>query len=145
MPTLDATALKAQFNQINLLTEGVPYALDHTTFLPHYAALPAGAYPLTSGPLLNAVADANGANKLINPINGTVITRDVFGNPRTRNGMRDAGAVQATIVPGPLPLLGCGSALAWSRRFRRRLRQPDQNCSTLVGRRIQLASPLRSL
>jgi hypothetical protein len=122
VPSQDSAALKALFNQISLLTEGVPYALNHTTSLPHYLHYPTGAYPLTSGPLLNAVADADGANQLINPINGSVITRDVFGNPRTRNGLRDAGAVQAN-VPGPLPVLGCGGAFAWSRRFRRRIRK----------------------
>jgi len=145
---MSPAALKALFNQVNLLTSGVPYTLA-PGYLPEfpsiYIELPEGASPRTPGPLLNAVADADGVNKLINPIDGSVITHDVYGHARTRNGMRDAGAVQATLVPGPLPLLGCGSALAWSRRFRRRLRQADQNCSTLVGRRIQLASPWRSL
>jgi hypothetical protein len=123
---MSPAALKALFNQVNLLTSGVPYTLApgyHPEFPSIYIELPEGASPRTPGRLLNAVADADGANKLINPIDGSVITKDVFGHPRTRNGTRDAGAVQATLVPGPLPLLGCGSALAWSRRLRRRLRQ----------------------
>ena len=63
----------------------------------------------------------NGSAQLINPIDQSVITTDVYGNPRTFLGRRDAGAVQT--VPGPLPVLGCGAAFGWSRRLRRRLRQ----------------------
>ncbi|MEB3193602.1 MAG: hypothetical protein VKO19_00575 [Cyanobacteriota bacterium] len=123
--TQDATAVKSLFGQPNLLTSGVPYALDSSyvpVFPPLYFNLPTGAIPLAPGPLLNVVADADGANKLINPIDGSVITTDVFGNPRTANGLRDVGAVQAS-VPGPLPVLGCGAAFGWSRRLRRRIRQ----------------------
>jgi hypothetical protein len=64
-------------------------------------------------------ADPGGVNELINPIDGSPITRDVFGNPRTTNGLRNVGAVQAQ-VPGPLPLLGLASAYGWCRRLRRR-------------------------
>jgi hypothetical protein len=53
----------------------------------------------------------------IDPIDGSVITRDVFRNPHTTNGIRNIGAVQ-TPVPGPLPVLGCSAAFGWSRRFR---------------------------
>jgi len=57
---------------------------------------------------------------LINPIDGSPILLDVFGRPRTRNGLRTIGAVQP--VPAPLPLAGATAALAWSRRLRLRLR-----------------------
>ena len=73
-----------------------------------------------------AIADADGANQLINPIDGSVITTDVFGNPRTAFGRRDIGAVQSTQevpVPGPLPVLGAGAAFGWARRLRKRVRQ----------------------
>ncbi|MFN9643786.1 MAG: hypothetical protein ACK6BG_01385 [Cyanobacteriota bacterium] len=44
--------------------------------------------------LISVVPDADSLNKLINPIDGSVISADVFGNPRTYNGLRDVGAVQ---------------------------------------------------
>jgi hypothetical protein len=56
----------------------------------------------------------------------------VFGNPRSSNGLRDVGAVQHSVpgpqqsVPGPLPMLGVGSAFGWSRRLRRRLGKHSQ-------------------
>ena len=66
--------------------------------------------------------DADGANQLINPIDHSVIRTDVYGHPRTAYGLRDVGAVQAS-VPGPLPVLGGAVAFGWSRRLRRRIRQ----------------------
>jgi|LakMenE18May11ns_1017448.scaffolds.fasta_scaffold9946868_4 hypothetical protein len=132
VPNQDSAALKSLFGQPNLLTSGVPYALD-SSFVPDgfptvYFKLPAGASPLDPGPLLNVVADADGVNQLLNPIDYSVITEDVFGNPRTSNGRRDVGAVQISApvrpnVPGPLPVLGCGAAFGWSLRLRRRIRQ----------------------
>ena len=69
------------------------------------------------------IPNADAFNQRINPIDGSVISTDVFGNPRTTNGRGDIGAVQlAASVPGPLPLLGIGAAFGWSRRLRRRLR-----------------------
>ncbi|MEB3305526.1 MAG: hypothetical protein VKL58_04850 [Cyanobacteriota bacterium] len=130
----DSTALKSLFGQPDLITTGVPYALDTSDpFTLLYFDLPAGGTPLAPGPLIGVVPDADGANQLINPIDGSVITKDIFGNPRTSSGLRDIGAVQTTIeppvpppdqtpVPGPLPVLGFGAALGWSRRLRRRLR-----------------------
>jgi hypothetical protein len=117
----DSAALMSLFRQPSLLTSGMPYQLNTTFLVPHYLRWPAGADPLVTGPLLNVVPDADGGiNQLINPIDGSAITSDVFGNPRTSNGLRDVGAVQHS-VPGPLPLLGVGSAFGWSRRLRRRL------------------------
>ncbi|MEB3352964.1 MAG: hypothetical protein VKM34_01820 [Cyanobacteriota bacterium] len=126
----DAAALKSLFNQPNLLTAGVPFAVDTSdpyNFL-HYFELPDGGAPLAPGPLVDVIADADGANQLINPIDGSVITRDVFHHPRTTNGFRNIGAVQATVqtpVPGPLPVLGISAVLAWSRRLRHRRHQPS--------------------
>ncbi|MEB3256776.1 MAG: hypothetical protein VKN83_00505 [Cyanobacteriota bacterium] len=114
--TLSGPALRTLFNQPGLLTDGVPYELDANGLF--YNPLPEGAVP--AGPLLAVILDADGANQLINPIDGSVITKDVYGNPRTAFGTRDIGAVQA---PGPLPIFGLGAALGWSRRLRNRVRK----------------------
>ena len=95
--------IKALFAQPNLLTDS---AFNIGTIpgdpeINFYDPLPDGAYPALGGNLINAVADADGTNQLINPIDGMVITTDVFGNPRTSNGLRDAGAVQS-----PHPIAG---------------------------------------
>ena len=126
----DSASLKALFNQPNLLTSGLPYTLGPSIdpFVAYsYLDLPGGAYPKAFGPLVDVIPDADSLNQLINPIDGSVISTDVFGNPRTYNGRRDVGAVQslqpAASVPGPLPLIGLGSAFGWSRRLRRRLGQ----------------------
>lgn len=125
----NAANLKLIFNQPSLLTEGFAYALNpngnpNGLPFPTYYDLPIGAYPNNPGPLIGIVPDAHSVNQLINPIDGSVITTDVFGNPRTFNGRRDVGAVQqSTAVPGPLPLLGLGAAFGWGRRLRRRLGQ----------------------
>ena len=115
---LTGPALRALFDQPGLRTDGVPYALDDNGSL--YYPLPQGATP--QGPLLAAITDADGANQLINPIDGSVITKDVYGSPRTAYGTRDIGAVQGTQAPGPLPTLGFGVAFGWSRRLRTRIR-----------------------
>ncbi len=77
--------------------------------------LPDGGSPLAPGPLITIIAHADGANKLFNPIDGRVITRDVFHNPRTTHGFRNVGAVQ-TSVPGPFPVPGCSASDVWSRQ-----------------------------
>ncbi len=121
----NAANLEILFQQPNLITAGVAYTLDAISNPPFvtYFGLPGGASPNPSGPLVGVIPDADTVNRLINPINGSVITSDVFGNPRTTYGLRDVGAVQlAAPVPGPLPLLGIGAAYGWSRRLRRRLR-----------------------
>lgn len=116
----NADSLKILFNQPSLIAALGAYTLDLSSILPTFYELPAGATPNTSGPLIGVVPDADTSNKLLNPINNSVISTDVFGNPRTFNGKRDVGAVQ---TPGPLPVLGCGAAFGWSRRLRRRIRQ----------------------
>ena len=129
--TLSGLALKTLFNQPGLLTDGVPYVLDASGLL--YSPLPEGAVP--AGPLLAVILDADGANQLINPINGSVITKDVYGNPRTAFGTRDIGAVQGTQVPGPLPVLGAGAAFGWARRLRKRVRQHSLENATIPSPR----------
>ena len=121
-PTQDAAALQTLLGNPAVLTTGLPLVLDDlgggvTDYLP----LPNGAYPNPTGPLVNQIANADGANQLLSPIDGSVITVDVLGNPRTRNGLRNIGALQFAPVPGPLPLAGAAAALGWSRRLRRRL------------------------
>ena len=132
--SLNSADLKSLFNQPDLITMGIPYALtpdpsDPSAFT--FFELPSGGHPLAPGPLLAVVPNADSTNQLINPIDGSVISTDVFGNPRTFNGRRDIGAVQTsfapppTPAPGPLPLLGCGAALGWSRHLRRQTLQGE--------------------
>ena len=120
----NAANLEILFQQPSLITAGVAYTLDPNSNPPFdaYFDLPGGASPNPSGPLVGVVPNADALNQLINPIDGSVISTDVYGNPRTSNGQRDVGAVQ-TAVPGPLPLLGCGAAFGWSRRLRQRIRR----------------------
>jgi hypothetical protein len=120
-PNLNAAALQALFDQPALLTGSIPYELTSNGLF--YKNLPEGAALVPGSPLLSAIADADGANQLINPIDGSVITKDVFGNSRTAFGTRDIGAVQSTQnVPGPLPVLGLAAFFQWSRRLRRAVR-----------------------
>lgn len=122
----NAANLEILFQQPSLITAGVAYTLDPNSNPPFdaYFDLPGGASPNPSGPLVGVVPNADALNQLINPIDGSVISTDVYGNPRTANSRRDIGAVQlAASVPGPLPLVGIGAAFGWSRRLRRRLSQ----------------------
>ena len=119
-PNQSAADLQSLFGSPSLLTSGIPLILqDFGCGITAYSPWPAGAYPNPSGPLVNQISDADGTNQLINPIDGSPIVRDVFGQPRTNNGLRTIGAVQ-TAVPASLPLAGASAALAWSRRLRRR-------------------------
>ena len=127
--TQTASNLQTLFQNTGLLTgsPGIPVLVDSSVPLVEFLRpYPAGADPADPGVLIGVVPDAGpgGANELLNPIDGTPITRDVFGSPRTLNGRRDVGAVQT--VPGPLPLLGAGSAFAWCRRLRTRSRSQQQ-------------------
>ncbi len=123
-PNQSAADVRSLFSNPGLLTDGAPLLLeDFGGGLSAYLPLPGGAYPNPSGPLIDQISDANGANLLINPIDGNPILRDVFGNPRTSKGLRSIGAVQPASVPAPLSLAGATAALAWSRRLRRRIQQ----------------------
>jgi len=130
-PNQSSASLKTLLGNPDLLTAGLPLVLEDfgggtTAYLP----LPKGAYPNPTGPLIDQIANADGANQLLSPIDGSVISVDVLGNPRTRQGLRNIGALQFAPVPGPLPLAGAAAALGWSRRLRRRL--GHQQCAGVV-------------
>jgi hypothetical protein len=126
-PNQSAADLRSLFGNPSLLTSGIPLTLeDFGGGVSAYYPWPGGAYPNPDGPLIDQISDANGANQLLNPIDGSPILLDVFGNPRTRNGLRTIGAVQPASVPAPLPLAGATAALAWSRRLRRRIRSTQR-------------------
>ena len=126
-----AAELQNLFGNPSLLNSGLPLTLqDFGGGVSAYYPLPGGAYPNPQGPLIDQISDADGVNQLINPIDGSPILLDVFGQPRTDNGLRTIGAVEP--VPGPLPLAGATAALAWSRRLRRRI----QRAKTAQGQDI---------
>jgi hypothetical protein len=119
-----AADLQNLFGNLSLLTSGIPLNLDDLGGgVNAYYPLPSGAYPNPQGPLIDQISDADGVNQLINPIDGSPILLDVYGQPRTHNGLRTIGAVEP--VPGPLPLAGATAVLAWSRRLRRRIRHAE--------------------
>ena len=95
-------------NNTNILTEGLAYNLIEFEQIRAFRPLPGGAFPALDGVLVGAVPDAGsgGRNELINPIDGQPILFDVFGNPRTRGGTRDIGAVQAVPEPSSLAIFG---------------------------------------
>ena len=121
-----AADLRALFSQ-QLLRTGTG-GLPVTTLLASpliEAALPfpAAVMPLAGGPLIGAVADADTTNLLLNPIDGSPILFDVFGNPRTSGGLRNAGAVQGVPEIDPTSAATVvalvAAAWAWSDRRRR--------------------------
>jgi hypothetical protein len=108
-----AADLRTLFNQPGLLTGSPGYAitvLNTDPLIEMIAPYPGEAYPVDGGVLINVVTDANGANQLLSPIDGTPILTDVFGNARTRLGLRDVGAVQG--IPEPSTMLGLLTGLA---------------------------------
>ena len=54
----------------------------------------------TPGLLIDTVTDADTTNVLISPVDGSTITEDIFGNPRTEAAgtVRDIGAVQLSLA-----------------------------------------------
>jgi hypothetical protein len=123
-PNQSAADLSSLFGNPGLLTDGVPLLLqDFGGGLSAYLPLPGGGYPHPGGPLIDQISNADGANLLMNPIDGNPILLAVYGNPRTSNDLRSIGAVQPAYVPSPLPFAGATAALAWSRRLRRRIQQ----------------------
>jgi hypothetical protein len=74
------------------------------------------------GKLLDVISDfdcmSGGAKGLLNPIDGSCITKDVLGNPRfDGNGKRNIGAIQLTLAPS-LQVTGTGDGtvdLTWTR------------------------------
>lgn len=88
------SALKTVTNQPGLLTN--PPGLPTLAYGPFYRTLltPLLGDQATPGVLIDAIPDANSTNKLINPVTGEEIIKDVFGNPRNDGNRRDIGAVQ---------------------------------------------------
>lgn len=73
--------------------------------------------PLPTGVLIDAIPNADDTNVLRSPIDNSVITLDVLGNPRTVLGKRDVGAVEIREAPH-LTLVGVGDdtvSLGWNR------------------------------
>ena len=95
----DAAALRALTGQPALLTDPPAFSdisvldtRDSTTWL----------IPLAPGTLIDRITDAGqgGLNQLVNPIDGTYITKDVLGSDRAdTNGDRNVGAVQLPLAP----------------------------------------------
>ena len=94
---------------------------------PRLAESTLATWPVEGGVLIGVVPDADGANVLRNPIDGSVITLDVFGQLRTTGGLRNAGAVESSVPEldpasfgGGLSLLvGALACLENRRRLRR--------------------------
>lgn len=107
--------LQSLFGQSNLLT-GPAFHTSTFSGIELYLPLPQGANPI--GSLIDAVTDANGSNQLINPIDGSAILFDVYGNHRTTNGFRDAGAVQHVPEPGSFAIWSLAGLVAVRRRRR---------------------------
>ena len=128
-PAQSAADLKALFGQPGLLTgsPGLPVTEVSTSPLIEMTpGMPQASYPYAGGVLIGVVPDADGANRLLDPIDGSTITVDVYGYARTTGGLRNAGAVQ--VLQTPVPEVGRGSfggaasllfsALAWLERRR---------------------------
>lgn len=122
-PTQASNIVRGLFDNGDILTEGDTYDFINGFGLTFFNPLPNGAIPLVDGVLVSVIPDATpgGSNQLINPIDGSPITTDVFGNPRTNGaGFRDIGAVH---TPEPLTVLGAAAAVAFGTAFKRRKAQ----------------------
>ncbi len=96
-----ASDLRTITSQPALMTDppGLPNILSGLDLFPR-AITPLLGTSTTPGVLIDAIPDANGANVLLSPIDNSVITTDVLGNPRVDgNGTRTIGAVQLTLAP----------------------------------------------
>jgi hypothetical protein len=131
-PTLAQTAslLPSIFNQPSLITGSPGLLVDvisPSPLIEMTPPFPLASRPVANGVLIGVVPDADGANVLINPIDGSAITVDVFGDPRTTDGLRNAGAVESAVPEvdpaafggGLSLLLGVLACLENRRRLRR--------------------------
>lgn len=116
----NASQLRAILNQNALLTDapGLPADFSLRSTVAYVTPL-ADDGAGTPGLLIDAVTGANTTNVLRSPIDGSPITVDVYGNPRTEAAgtVRNIGAVQLGLVP-TLSLAGTGNGsvdLSWSR------------------------------
>ena len=131
-PTLAQTAilLPSLFSQPSLLTgePGLPVdVISVSPLIEETFPFPLASLPLANGVLIGVVPDADGANVLLNPIDGSVITLDVFGQARTTGGLRNAGAVESTVPEIDPAAFGGGLSLLFGAlaclENRRRLRR----------------------
>lgn len=100
---IDAAGLKALTGQPALRTSQPAFMTipDAPSSFQQWAT-PLLGTPGQPGVLIDAVPNAacGQANQLLNPIDGSCITKDVFGNPRVdNNGKRNIGAVQNSFAP----------------------------------------------
>ena len=129
-PAQTASLLPTLFSQPALITGAPGLPVDTISVSPlieETLPFPLASFPLWNGVLVGVVPDADSTNALLNPIDGSVITLDVFGRARTTAGLRNAGAVETTVpeidpasLGGGLSLLlGALACLENRRRLRR--------------------------
>ena len=122
-PAQSGTSLQVLFGQPGLLTGSAGLGvvvLSPSPLIEMALPYPEGTYPVNGGVLIGVVPDANGANRLINPIDGTTILTDVFGDPRTTGGLRNVGAVELRSVPEPTTITLAVAATLIGLQLRRR-------------------------
>jgi hypothetical protein len=122
-PAQSGTALQVLFGQPGLLTGSAGLGvvvLSPSPLIEMALPYPEGTYPVNGGVLIGVVPDANGVNRLINPIDGTTILTDVFGDPRTTGGLRNVGAVELRSVPEPTTITLAVAATLIGLQLRRR-------------------------
>ena len=116
----DAASLRALTGQAGLLTDPPALPGDATGLT---LVTPADAVkwitPIAPGVLIDQVTNAGAGdiNQLLDPFDGSVITKDVFGNERVdTNGSRNIGAVQLSLAPSLHAVSGDGLVtLDWTR------------------------------
>ena len=114
----DAADLKTVTGQPNLLTDPPGLMRDDLSFDLAELASPLLGTPGNPGKLIDVIAGGCTSDKLVNPIDGSDIVTDAFGNPRCdANGTRNIGAVQLTLSPSlSVTAVGDGSVdLSWTR------------------------------
>lgn len=113
-PAQTASLLPTLFSQPALITGAPGLPVDTISVSPlieETLPFPLAGFPLWNGVLVRVVPDADSTNALLNPIDGSVITLDVFGRARTTAGLRNAGAVESIVPEIDPALLGGGLSL----------------------------------
>lgn len=116
----NASALRAILDQPALLTDapGLPQVIGFPFI--YQAVTPllddGGGSP---GLLIDAVTNANTTNVLLSPIDGSPVTEDIFGNPRTEAAgtVRNIGAIQLSLAPSAAVSTPStsGAVVSWTR------------------------------
>ena len=129
-PAQTAILLPSLFSQPSLITgePGLPVdVISVSPLIEETYPLPLASFPVANGVLIGVVPDADGANVLFNPIDGSVITLDVFGQARTTGGLRNTGAVESAVPEIDPAAFGGGLSLLFGAlaclENRRRLRR----------------------